>query len=111
MQYARRRGHGARAAARPPCDPPAVGEIVWHVYIVECADRTLYTGVAVDLERRLARHNEGSGARYTRGRGPVRLVYAEVAPDRSAAQRREHAIKRLDVAAKRRLIAAARRRR
>ena len=77
----------------------------WQVYIVECADRTLYTGVARDLKERLASHNAGRGARYTRGRGPVRLVYSEPAPDRSAAQRREHAIKRLSLHAKRRLIA------
>ena len=76
----------------------------WHVYIVECADSTLYTGVAVNLTKRLARHNAGQGARYTRGRRPVRLVYAETAADRAAAQRREHAIKRLSAAAKRRLI-------
>ena len=77
----------------------------WRVYIVECVDRTLYTGVARDLQERLASHNAGRGARYTRGRGPVRLVYSEPAPDRSAAQRREHAIKRLSLRAKRRLIA------
>ena len=79
----------------------------WHVYIVECADRTLYTGVALNLSDRLDRHNDGSGARYTRGRRPVRLVYAETAADRAAAQRREHAIKRLSADAKRRLIATA----
>ena len=79
----------------------------WHVYILECADNTLYTGVAVNLADRLARHNAGHGARYTRGRRPVRLVYAETAADRAAAQRREHAIKRLGAAAKRRLIATA----
>ena len=78
----------------------------WHVYILECADSTLYTGVARDLTARVARHNAGQGARYTRGRGPVRLVYAEPATDRGAAQRREHAIKRLSAVAKRRLIAA-----
>jgi putative endonuclease len=79
----------------------------WHVYIVECADRTLYTGVALNLSDRLNRHNDGSGARYTRGRRPVRLVYAEAAADRAAAQRREHAIKRLSTQAKRQLIASA----
>jgi putative endonuclease len=83
-----------------------MSETGWHVYIVECADRTLYTGVAVNLSDRLDRHNDGSGARYTRGRRPVRLVYAEAAADRAAAQRREHEIKRLSAQAKRRLIAA-----
>ncbi len=58
-----------------------MSETRWHVYIVECADRTLYTGVAVNLSDRLDRHNDGSGARYTRGRRPVRLVYAEAAAD------------------------------
>ena len=84
----------------------SVNDAPWQVYIVECADRTLYTGVARDLGERIASHNAGRGARYTRGRGPVRLVYSEPAPDRSAAQRREHAIKRLSLPAKRRLIDA-----
>ena len=55
----------------------------WQVYIVECADRTLYTGIARDLEQRIANHNTGRGARYTRGRRPVTLVYAEAVPDRA----------------------------
>ena len=76
----------------------------WHVYIVECADRSLYTGIAVDLQARIAAHNDGSGARYTRGRRPVALVYHEPAEDRSAALRREIEIKRLNRAAKRKLI-------
>ena len=69
---------------------------MWHVYIVRCADRTLYTGVARDLAARIEAHNEGRGAKYTRSRRPVKLVYQEPAADRSAALRREHAIKRLD---------------
>ena len=76
----------------------------WHVYIVRCADRTLYTGIARDLDARIATHNAGAGARYTRGRLPVELVYSEPAADRPAALRREHAIKRLAPAAKRKLI-------
>ncbi len=75
----------------------------WHVYIVRCADRTLYTGVAVDVDARVAQHNAGRGARYTRGRRPVELVYRERAADRAAALRREIAIKRLAPSAKRRL--------
>jgi putative endonuclease len=82
---------------------PAAGRISWHVYIVRCKDRTLYTGVAKDLPARIAAHNDGRGAKYTRPRLPVRLVYAEAAADRSAAQRREHEIKRLTRAAKRAL--------
>jgi putative endonuclease len=74
------------------------------VYILQCADGTLYTGWTADLERRLRAHNSGQGARYTRGRRPVRLVYQEEQPTRSAAQRREAAIRRLSRAAKLRLI-------
>ena len=68
------------------------------VYIVQCSDDSLYTGYAKDVERRVAEHNgEGAadGARYTRGRRPVHLVYQEVFESRSAAQKREHEIKQL----------------
>jgi putative endonuclease len=65
------------------------------VYIVECADRTLYTGWTTDIEQRLRLHNAGRGAKYTRSRTPVRLVYAEEQPDRSAALQRELQIKRM----------------
>ena len=61
----------------------------WQVYMVECRDGSLYTGIARDLERRLAAHNAGTGARYTRSRRPVRLVYAEPRSNRGDAQRRE----------------------
>lgn len=69
----------------------------WQVYMVRCRDGTLYTGVARDLARRLGEHNGlgGRGAKYTRGRGPVRLVYRERAGDRSQALKREAALKRL----------------
>ena len=77
----------------------------WWVYVVRCADGTLYTGVARDPLARAGAHNAGRGARYTRGRRPVTLVFAEPAPDRSAAQRREAAIKRLPASAKRALVA------
>lgn len=79
----------------------------WHVYILRCADGSLYTGVARDLQRRLQQHNgeKTGGARYTRGRRPVRLAWFDQAQDRAAALRREAAIKRLDRAAKLRLIA------
>jgi predicted GIY-YIG superfamily endonuclease len=79
---------------------------MWHVYIVRCADDTLYTGVARDLTARVATHNSGRGAKYTRARLPVQLVYEETAADRSAAQRREHQIKCLSPDAKRALFAA-----
>ena len=72
----------------------------WFVYIARCADGTLYTGVATDPTRRLAEHNAGVGARYTRGRAPLALIHLETAADRAAAQVREAAIKRLPRAAK-----------
>ena len=72
----------------------------WTVYLVRCHDGTLYTGVTTDLERRLAQHNAGCGAVYTRSRLPVRVIYCEEAADRSSALRREHAIKRLTRAEK-----------
>ncbi len=78
----------------------------WVVYILECGDNSLYTGITTDLPARLAAHQAGTGAKYTRGRGPLHLVFQEQAPDRSAATRREGEIKALDVRAKRRLIAS-----
>lgn len=76
----------------------------WHVYVVRCADTTLYTGIATDLPARIAQHNAGRGAKYTNGRRPVTLVYQEEAADRGAALRREHQIKRLAPQAKRALV-------
>ena len=76
----------------------------WHVYIVQCADQTLYTGVAKDVETRVCQHNAGRGAKYTRGRRPVELVYTEPAEDRSTALRRECAIKKMPTAGKVSLI-------
>ena len=77
--------------------------VSWHVYIVRCADRTFYTGVAKNLPARIAAHNDGRGAKYTRQRLPVKLVYSESAAGRGAAQRREIEIKRMPRAAKRAL--------
>lgn len=68
----------------------------WTVYILRCGDGTLYTGCTNDLPRRLEAHRKGRGAKYTRSRPPVELVYREEVPDKSAALRREIAIKRLD---------------
>ena len=76
----------------------------WYVYILRCGDGTLYTGITDDIPRRLAAHRAGKGAKYTRGRGPLELVYQERVPDKSAALRREAAIKRLRRAEKERLI-------
>jgi putative endonuclease len=81
-----------------------MGETPWHVYIVRCADASLYTGIAKDVASRIGEHNAGGGAKYTRSRLPVELVYIEKAVDRSAALRREAAIKRLSANAKRALI-------
>lgn len=67
----------------------------WCVYILRCGDDSLYTGITNDLEHRLALHREGKGAKYTRGRGPLTLVYCEAAENYSCALRREYAIKQL----------------
>ena len=67
----------------------------WTVYMLRCADDTLYTGIARDAEARLAAHNAGRGAKYTRARRPVSIVYREPADDRSSASKREWAIKQL----------------
>ena len=74
------------------------------VYVIRCADGTLYTGYTTDVERRVAEHDAGEGAKYTRGRTPVELVHAECFETRSAALSREHAIKARSRAAKERLI-------
>jgi putative endonuclease len=70
--------------------------MTWVVYILECADSTLYTGSTNNLEQRIARHRSGDGAKYTRGRHPLRLVYTEPCENRSAALKREAAIKSMD---------------
>ncbi len=67
----------------------------WQVYILRCGDGTLYTGITNDLEKRIQAHNEKRGARYTRSRLPVALVYQEAADSRSSASQREIAIKKL----------------
>ncbi|HCU07427.1 MAG TPA: endonuclease [Clostridiales bacterium] len=72
----------------------------WQVYILQCGDGTLYTGVTDDMDKRLEAHRQGRGARYTRGRGPLTVVYQEACCDRSAAQMREAAIKKLPRAQK-----------
>ncbi len=73
---------------------------MWCVYLLRCSDGTLYAGITNDLRRRLAAHVKGRGARYTRGRGPLRLVHCEIALDRSAALRRELELKQLPRAEK-----------
>ena len=68
----------------------------WCVYLLRCGDGTLYAGITNDLDKRLAAHRSGRGARYTRGRGPLEVVHVEPKRNRSAALRREAAFKRLE---------------
>jgi putative endonuclease len=75
-----------------------------YCYILECADGTYYTGWTVNPERRVALHNKGRGARYTRTRCPVKLVYVEELPDRKSAMKREIAIKKMKRKSKGKLI-------
>lgn len=84
-------------------------KLLHFVYIVQCADGTLYTGWTTDLERRLQLHNSGRGAKYTRGRGPVSLLYSQRMESKSDALKREAAIKKLSRAKKLALIDEARR--
>lgn len=85
----------------PAGDSVTLTKPQWYVYMLECADRSLYTGVTTDLERRIDEHNNGAaGAKYTRARRPVRLVYSETAAGRSEACQREAEIKNLSRAEK-----------
>lgn len=76
----------------------------YYVYIIECRDKTFYIGYTDDLEKRINIHNEGKGAKYTRGRIPVKLLYYEVYKDKGKAMSREYALKRLTRKQKERLI-------
>ena len=67
---------------------------VWSVYIIECSDGTLYTGIAIDVPARIEKHNAGKGAKYTRGRRPVKLIGQRYAGDRGKAQKFEAFIKK-----------------
>ena len=89
-----------------PDSPP--GSNRWYVYILQCADSSLYTGVTVEPERRVLEHNQDNklGARYTRGRRPVSLVYQEVCDGRASATRREAQIKKMSRRQKLALIQA-----
>jgi putative endonuclease len=78
----------------------------WYLYIVECGDGSLYTGATNDVPRRVAAHNAGKGARYTRARRPVRLVYARRALSRVRALSLEALVKQLSRAEKARVVAA-----
>ena len=78
---------------------------IWYLYIVQCSDGSLYTGITDDVHRRIEQHNSGKGAKYTRGRGPVILRYQEVCGSHGDALRREIQIKRLSKQEKLDLIA------
>lgn len=82
--------------------------MAYWLYILRCGDGSLYTGTTDDVERRLKAHREGKGAKYTRGRGPLEVVYREELPDKSAALRREWAVKRLSREEKLELIGSGR---
>jgi len=76
----------------------------WKLYILRCGDGTLYTGITTDVEKRLEAHQSGKGAKYTRGRSPLELVYREACGDHSAALKRELEIKALTREQKEKLI-------
>ena len=78
-------------------------EAPWFCYLLKCADGTFYAGITTLIDRRLSLHNRGRASRYTRGRLPVELVYAEPCRDRSSASRREVEVKKMSRAEKRRL--------
>lgn len=106
--------HAPAARVRAPAAPTPLlmrprapcRRVGWSVYLVECADGTLYCGATNDLARRLAAHSAGKGARYTRGRAPVRLAWSEACSTRGEALRRELAVKGLSRAQKLRLAGA-----
>ncbi len=78
----------------------------WYLYILRCADDSFYTGIALDINARLEKHNSGKGAKYTRSRRPCKLIYSEkCASERNLAQIRERAVKKLSRAKKEELVA------
>ena len=79
-------------------------ETQWYLYILRCKDNTLYTGITTDVEKRLEAHRSGKGAKYTRGRAPLELVYRETCGSHGDALKREFAVKRLSREQKTELI-------
>jgi putative endonuclease len=75
----------------------------WFLYILQCSDSTLYTGITTDIDRRVQQHESGKGARYTKGRGPFKVIYTENHNNRSEASKREAQIKAMDRVEKLRL--------
>ena len=80
-------------------------ESTWYLYILRCKDASLYTGITTDVEKRLEAHRSGKGAKYTRGRAPLELVYRETCGSHSEALKREMAVKRLTRIQKEAMIA------
>lgn len=85
--------------------------MAWYVYVARCADGSLYCGIALDVAARIAQHDAGKGARYTRGRGPLTVVFTRRCKDKGAALRLEYAIKQLTPREKLAVIAKAEARR
>ena len=77
---------------------------MWSLYIIRCNDNSLYIGITSNLKKRIESHDKGTGAKYTRGRGPFELVYTESYPDRSTASQREYSLKKLSLKEKINLI-------
>jgi len=86
-------------------DAAASRPAAWFVYLIECTDGSIYTGIALDVAARYAVHASGKGARYTRAHPPARLLASVAYPDRSSASKAEYQIKQLKAAAKRILVA------
>jgi putative endonuclease len=80
----------------------------WYLYLIECVDGSIYTGITVDVDARYQAHQDGRGARYTRSHRPVRLLGTEIHPDRSSASKAEYRVKQLSATEKRRLAQALR---
>ena len=76
-------------------ESPSADLSIWSVYLIECGDGSYYCGTSNDVERRFIQHSEGCGAKYTRARGPLKLVYIEVVGTRSAACKREYVLRKL----------------
>ena len=78
----------------------------WYLYVLRCGDGTLYTGITTNIEKRLAAHRAGKGAKYTRGRAPLELIYRELCSSHSDALKKEYRFKQLPRAEKERIIAS-----
>lgn len=98
---------GRQADAGVPSPPPEGAPRPWCVYLIECVDGSIYTGIAIDVAARYAAHARGKGARYTRSHPPARLLASIEYPDRSSALKAEYRIKRLPASEKRALAASA----